>query len=239
MDFMVGDLTMRAIILAAGKGTRLRPLTNEIPKPLVKVLDKPIIETQIEYLLNAGIKDIIVVSGYKGEKLVYLKEKFKVKLIYNPHYEEFNNIYSMYLARKYLKDCYVLDGDVHINKNIFNKYINNSTYFGVFKSCFKNEWVINSDENFKVNSISIESTKNKYILSGISYWNNKEGEFIGKELEKYIEEGNKMSLYWDDVVKNNIQCINVCLKPLSEDTCYEIDTVQELNNIQNTLRNKL
>ncbi|AWZ48186.1 CTP--phosphocholine cytidylyltransferase [Clostridiaceae bacterium 14S0207] len=229
---------MRAIILAAGKGTRLRPLTNEIPKPLVKVVDKPIIETQIEYLLNVGIKDIIVVSGYKGEKLLYLEKKFKIKVIHNPHYNEFNNIYSMYLARRYLENSYVLDGDVYIDKNVFTKDISKSTYFGIYKSCFNNEWVINSDENLKVNSISIESTKNKYILSGISYWNREDGKFIKKELEKYVRNKERKDLYWDDIVRINIQKLNVYLKPLSEYSCYEIDNIKDLNKIHSILKNR-
>lgn len=186
---------MNAIILAVGKGSRLRLLTNEIPKLLVKALNKPIIETQIEYLKSIGIKNIIVASGYKGEKLLYLKKKFKIKVIYNPHYDKFNNIYSMYLVRKYLRDSYVIDGDVYIDKNIFINDISHSTYFGIYKSYFNNEWVVNSDEKLKVNSISIESAKNKYILSGISSWNNINGKFIKKELEKYINDKTMMNLY--------------------------------------------
>lgn len=230
---------MKAIILAAGKGTRLRPLTNEVPKPLVKVLDKPIIERQIECLLESGIKNIILVSGYKDEKLNYLKEKFKVKIVYNSYYDKFNNIYSMYLVRNYLENAYVLDGDVYINKNMFDKNINKSTYFGVYKRVFKDEWVINVDNKNKIKNISVESSQNKYILSGISYWSSRDGEFLRNQLELYINNKDNMNLYWDNVVKNNIKNINVYLEPLTEDVCYEIDNVEELNYLHYILKQKL
>ena len=65
---------MRAILLAAGMGTRLRPLTLTTPKSLVKVNGQPILERQIEFLKEKGINEIIIVTGYLKEKFDYLKE---------------------------------------------------------------------------------------------------------------------------------------------------------------------
>ena len=65
---------MKAIILAAGLGTRLRPMTENTPKALVKVNQKPLVEYQIEYLKERGIDDIIIVVGYLKEQFDYLKE---------------------------------------------------------------------------------------------------------------------------------------------------------------------
>ncbi|MGE5627660.1 MAG: sugar phosphate nucleotidyltransferase, partial [Solirubrobacterales bacterium] len=69
---------MRAIILAAGMGTRLRPLTNNTPKSLVKVKGEPMAERQIRFLKEKGIEDIVVVTGYLNDKFDYLKEKYGV-----------------------------------------------------------------------------------------------------------------------------------------------------------------
>ncbi|MEM1587069.1 MAG: sugar phosphate nucleotidyltransferase [Candidatus Bathyarchaeia archaeon] len=60
---------MRAVILAAGRGTRLHPYSESIPKSLVKVLGKPLIENTIRVLKRAGIKDIIIVIGYLGDQI--------------------------------------------------------------------------------------------------------------------------------------------------------------------------
>ena len=69
---------MRAIILAAGLGTRLRPMTDNTPKALIKVKDKPLVEYQIEFLKENGIDEIIVVVGYLHEQFDSLKEKYHV-----------------------------------------------------------------------------------------------------------------------------------------------------------------
>ena len=67
---------MKAIILAAGLGTRLRPMTENTPKALVQVNQKPLIEYQIEFLKEKGINDIIIIVGYLKEQFDYLKEKY-------------------------------------------------------------------------------------------------------------------------------------------------------------------
>lgn len=65
---------MKAIILAAGLGTRLRPMTENTPKALVQVNQKPLIEYQIEFLKEKGINDIIIIVGYLKEQFDYLKK---------------------------------------------------------------------------------------------------------------------------------------------------------------------
>jgi len=67
---------MKAMILSGGRGKRLRPVTDTIPKPLIKINGKPLIEWKINYLKKFGIKDIIICSGYKGKKIEnYIKKK--------------------------------------------------------------------------------------------------------------------------------------------------------------------
>ncbi|MBJ8133569.1 sugar phosphate nucleotidyltransferase, partial [Bacillus cereus group sp. N3] len=106
---------MRAILLAAGMGTRLRPLTLTKPKSLVEVNGKPMLERQIEYLQEIGIDEIIVVTGYLSEKFNYLVDKYEnIRLVYNDKYNVYNNIYTMYVVREYLADAYVVDADVYL-----------------------------------------------------------------------------------------------------------------------------
>jgi len=60
---------MKAMILSGGRGKRLRPVTDTIPKPLIKINGKPLIEWKINYLKKFGIKDIIICSGFRGKRL--------------------------------------------------------------------------------------------------------------------------------------------------------------------------
>ena len=69
---------MKAMILSGGRGKRLRPVTDTIPKPLIKINGKPLIEWKINYLKKFGIKDIIICSGYKGKRLRIILRKKRI-----------------------------------------------------------------------------------------------------------------------------------------------------------------
>ncbi|MBC5625923.1 NTP transferase domain-containing protein [Clostridium sp. NSJ-49] len=222
---------MRAILLAAGMGTRLRPLTLDTPKSLIEVNKKPLLERQVEFLKEKGINEIIVVTGYLNEKFEYLKEKYGVKLVYNDKYNVYNNVYTMYLVKDYLADSYVIDADVYINRNFIDNNVIDSTYFTAYKKDVKNEWRLNFNDNKKVQSIDIISGEG-YILSGVSYWSVEDGKAIAEELEKVIEEGDFSDLYWDDIVKDNLDKLDVYVNIIDEDDIFEIDNLEELESVK-------
>ncbi|CEN89171.1 sugar phosphate nucleotidyltransferase [Paraclostridium sordellii] len=225
---------MIAILLAAGMGTRLRPLTLTTPKSLVEVNGKPMLERQIEFLREIDIDEIIVVTGYLNEKFKYLREKYGVKLIHNDKFDIYNNIYTMYLVREYLGDSYVIDADVYLNRNFLEKDIEKSTYFSGYKIGFKNEWKLDYDENNKVSNIIVGDGEG-YILSGISYWSKSDASIINKELEKYIENGKFKDLYWDDVVKDNLSKLDVCIRKIKSEDSFEVDSLEDLSNLNKLL----
>lgn len=227
---------MRAILLAAGMGTRLRPLTLETPKSLIEVNGKPLLERQVEFLKEKGINEIIVVTGYLNEKFEYLKEKYGVKLVFNDKYDIYNNIYSMYLVREYLADSYVIDADVYINRNFIVTDINKSTYFSAYKRNVKNEWKLCFDENKKVNDIEIINGDG-FILCGVSYWSKNDGILIKNRIEEVIKMDDFTNLYWDDIVKNNLKDLDVRIKEINDDDIYEIDNIEELNMVKDIIEN--
>lgn len=181
---------MNAIILAAGLGSRLKPLTKEVPKPLVKVNGLSLIERQIYLLKEAGICEIIIVIGYMSDKFKFLEKKYNVKLIYNNKYKEYNNIYSLYLAQDYLNNTYILEGDVYLTKNLFIENLKHSTYFAVKKEMYENEWVLKYDNKKRLEEIYIGYEKGAYVMSGISYWNIDDTKVIKDKLNKLIKNKN-------------------------------------------------
>lgn len=228
---------MRAILLAAGMGTRLRPLTNETPKSMVKVNGVPMLEKQIQCLKEKGIHDIIVLTGYLNEKFDYLKTQYDVKLIHNDKYDVYNNIYTMYLVRDYLSDSYVIEGDVYFNRNFLDSKLNNSVYFSAKKRDFNNEWMLVFDKNNRIYDIEIGTKEEAYILCGISYWNDKDGRFIGKKVEEAVNGGDFKDLYWDNIVKDNLKNLDVYLRELKEDDSFEIDSLEDLSKVEDRLKN--
>ena len=108
---------MKALILAAGFGSRLAPITDNCPKSLVPVNGKPILMKQIENLLENGVSDITVVSGYKAEILeAAVKERYpEIKIINSVDYATTNNMYSAYLG----KDTFYGEQFLMMNADVF------------------------------------------------------------------------------------------------------------------------
>ena len=222
---------MNAIILAAGLGSRLKPLTKEVPKPLVKVNGLSLIERQIYLLKEAGICEIVIVIGYMSDKFKFLEKKYNVKLIYNNKYKEYNNIYSLYLAQDYLNNTYILEGDVYLTKNLFIENLKHSTYFAVKKEMYENEWVLKYDNKKRLEEIYIGYEKGAYVMSGISYWNIDDTKVIKDKLNKLIKNKNFKNLYWDDIVRKEVKNFNRNVEEVDFNCVYEIDTVEDLENV--------
>ena len=100
----------RAIIMAAGIGKRMQPLTLTTPKPLISVNNTRMIDSAINGLHKNGIFEIYIVVGYLKEQFYQLERQFPgVKIIENPYYETCNNISSLYVARDYIEEAMIHD----------------------------------------------------------------------------------------------------------------------------------
>ena len=119
---------MKGLILSAGMGTRLVPLTHDCPKCLVRVAGKPMMEYQLDSLIRAGIDSCIIVVGYMAESVCgYFGAKYKsVSLSYvvNSLYAETNNLYSFWLAKTQLDDDVILlEGDLVFDDELVHQMV--------------------------------------------------------------------------------------------------------------------
>ncbi|MCI0816522.1 MAG: phosphocholine cytidylyltransferase family protein, partial [Chloroflexi bacterium] len=108
---------MQAVILAAGQGTRLRPLTDHRPKCLVEVEGQPILRYQLEALCEVGVRECIVVVGHRAAQVrSAFGSRFlglSITYVENEVFETTNNIYSLWLARREITgDMLLLEGDL-------------------------------------------------------------------------------------------------------------------------------
>ncbi|GAA5522413.1 phosphocholine cytidylyltransferase family protein [Aliifodinibius salicampi] len=109
-----------AIILAAGKGTRLRPLTNNTPKCMVPVDGKPLLGRQLDLLTQLGIEKNIVVTGYLEEKIA----DPRITKVHNTEYDTTNMVYSLFCAKNYLSgDVIVAYGDIIYSEQVLQKLL--------------------------------------------------------------------------------------------------------------------
>lgn len=132
MEFYVSN--NKALILAAGLGTRLAPITNDRPKSLVPVNGKPILIRQIENLKANGIDDITIVSGYKADALeAAVHEKYpEIKIVESVDYATTNNMYSAYLGIKamftdgIIRPFYMMNADVFYDASVITALENDA-----------------------------------------------------------------------------------------------------------------
>lgn len=121
---------MKAIILAAGTASRLRPLTLHTPKSLLKVGERTLLQRSMDALIKAGIRDFVIVTGYLHEHIENFVsqtygESIDVCFIHNKDYETTNNIYSLWLARPKAEgeEVLLLDSDLLYDGQIVDRVL--------------------------------------------------------------------------------------------------------------------
>lgn len=227
----------RAIIMAAGIGKRLQPVTFKHPKPLIKVNGIRMIDTVVNGLRENGIKNIYVVIGYMKEQFYEWAEQYDgITLIDNPYYDSCNNISSLYVAREHLEDCIILDGDQMIYDNsVLDPHFDLSGYNAVWQEGHTDEWLMDVKDGI-VKGCSRTGGSHGWQLYSISRWTKEDGNKLRKHLEYEFEHDNRQ-IYWDDVAMFlHFNDFELGIREMDSGDVVEIDSLNELIAIDNGYR---
>ena len=239
---------MKTVILAAGAGSRLKPLTDHVPKCLLKVGVKCILEMTIENLLATNNSEIIIVTGYLENKIrEFIRERFphlQITYIYNELYASTNNIYSLWLAKNEVlgDDMMMLDSDIVFDGRIISK-LQNSGY----KNCLALNRHDVHDEEIKVKTdtrgcvIEIGKEVNVSEAAGESIGI----EIFGKEaltelysiLYRKVVTEKKVNQFYEAAFQE-LSDNNLFIVDTTEYFCMEIDTEEDLKTAEGFFLNQ-
>jgi len=208
-------MTMKIIILAAGKGTRIMPLTRNTPKPLLDLGDgKTLLEEQIDRIRKSRvINEIILVIGYLAEQIeakirIYQKNGLKVSTLYNPFYDQSNNLISLWFAKYYMtdQDFMITNGDNLFTPDVFNALAKKNKN-GIFLTISKKDKYVDDDMKVvlskgKVVRVSklISSKKadaesvGLALVSGVKY-----RKLFRENLKELVRDERYLDKYWLEV----------------------------------------
>ena len=219
----------RAVILAAGFGQRLIPITFKTPKPLVRIKGVRIIDTILDALSLAGIHDVTVVRGYLAEQFDILAQKHPgVKFIDNPDYINANNIASAYCARDLIAGAYVMEADLFIrNPGLITPWQYESNYLGVPVEK-TDDWCFRTAGRNRITALTLGGTDCHHMF-GISYWTAEDGRRLARDLEEvYAAPGGKEKFFDQVALQDRIADYALTVRPCSFDDIAEVDTMQDL-----------
>lgn len=238
---------MKAIILAAGIGSRLRPLTNQKPKTLIKVGGKPMLKYLLNSLIANDIKEIILCTGFKHRKIVdyCLKNYPSIDFSFVKKEKDgsTNNMYSLYLARKFLnEDVFIMNSDLIINTRII-EYLKKKeqSVVAVEKGKYNSEAMKVRVKKGIIREISKEILPQKAYGCSLDIYKiiKKDAINLSKKITKIIEIENQKNL-WTEIALNRLfksKKIKAVPCDISPEKWYEIDTHEDLKKARKIFGN--
>ena len=240
---------MKAIILSAGQGKRLLPLTEHKPKCLVEINGKTILEWQLKNLLKAGVRSFTIVTGFKSiliENLILNKYKdFDIDCIYNPFYTVSDNLASCWLAReKFYDDFLIVNGDDLFEVALINKLIKSRnapiTVAVNIKETYDQEdmKVLYNRENGRLLRVGkdIECNKANGEAIGIHLFRNRGVSFFRRKVEDLMREEAALKMWYLSAINSLVNETEILVCDITGYRWSEIDFIQDLQKANDIVK---
>ena len=245
MKFL-GELTINnrittALLLAAGTGSRLRPLTLDAPKCLTEVSGEPILARLLDNLRVQGIKRLVVVTGYLDHCVrEYLEENaadMQLDYVFNPVYKTTNNIYSLWLAKKAIEEPFVLiESDLVFEASMLEPMLipDRIAVSNILPWMNGTMVELNADKAVKAFHVSHDvDDERRYKTVNICSLSSQSWQRVIARLDRYIEDGRVNEYYEtvfaDMVADGSLEFDGVLF---NENKWYEIDAMEDLHQAE-------
>lgn len=232
----------KAIILDAGESKRLRPLTENMPKCLVKIGNMTILEHQLSNLVECGIRKVILVVGYHynmiQKKLKKSPFDLEVKYVRNPIYYKTNTVYSLWLARNEMNTDFIyLNGDVFFHRDVLRRLIDSehNTCLAIDRKRRVGEEEVKVkivDGLVKEIGKEIKASMADGEFVGVAKFSNEINVAFKKRLDEVVKEG-KVNAFFELAVQRMLNDGNLYAVDVSDLPCIEIDTYNDLEEARN------
>lgn len=241
-DYCVKDKIETALLLAAGKGSRLYPLTENSPKCLTLVNNQPILGKLVSGLKRKGFKKLIIVTGYLQDCIKdFLGTQsgdMIIEYVYSPLYETTNNIYSLWMARNVIKEPFVLfESDIIFDEFLLDDIIYPDRIAVAPMTNFMNGTTVTLNKKGEIdkfyNEIPSGSKKDHYKTVNIYSFSLPTWDKIKAKLNDYIA-NKKVNCYYELVFSELLEQGDLSLQAVFFDnrSWYEIDTIGDLSNAE-------
>jgi choline kinase len=230
-----------ALLLAAGTGSRLRPLTLDAPKCLTEVSGEPILARLLDNLRIQGIKRLVVVTGYLDHCVrEYLEENaadMQLEYVFNPVYQTTNNIYSLWLAKKAIEEPFVLiESDLVFEASMLEPMLipDRIAVSNILPWMNGTMVELNADKAVKAFHVSHDvDDERRYKTVNICSLSSQSWQRVIARLDRYIEEG-RVNEYYETVFAEMVADASLEFDAVlfNENKWYEIDAMEDLHQAE-------
>ena len=217
-----------AVLMAAGYGSRLAPITDTVPKGLLQIRGEVLVERQIGQLIEAGIEEIFLVVGYRKEQFSYLSSKPHLHIVENSDYCRYNNTSSLYRVLDILDNTYICSADNYFTENVFTPYVYRPYYAAIYGEKSTGEYYLSVDADDRITGVQIGGTCGWYMMGHV-YFSCAFSEVFRFLLRRaYETDLTVRKILWEQFYMRHLDELVLYRKCYSSGVIHEFDTLEDV-----------